>query len=227
MRALAARVFVHAGVAIEMVLGDVEHRRRDGARDSRSSRAGSSIARARTHRASAPRARTGKSVEHRLADVAGGRRGEARGAHSDAVSAVTVVLPFEPVIARTFWPGGSARANSSMSPTSSTPRATAARIAGWSLAQPGADDDRLGARERRVVDRPGRQRDLRQFGAQLRRARRRGARVGDAHARAQRARPARWRQPGTPSPSTTTRRFLNVIVSAASASRDRRAPAAW
>ena len=53
--------------------------------------------------------------------------------HSDAVSAVTVVLPFDPVIASTFWSGGSARAKSSMSPTSSAPRATAATIAGWSF----------------------------------------------------------------------------------------------
>ncbi|MFO1413096.1 MAG: hypothetical protein U1F10_04135 [Burkholderiales bacterium] len=53
------------------------------------------------------------------------------------VSAVTVVLPLEPVIASTFWPAGSARAKSSTSPTSSTPRATAAAMAGWSLATPG------------------------------------------------------------------------------------------
>ncbi len=50
--------------------------------------------------------------------------------HSAPVSAVTVVLPFDPVIARTFCSGGSARAKSSMSPTSSAPRATAAAIAG-------------------------------------------------------------------------------------------------
>ena len=57
--------------------------------------------------------------------------------HSAPVSAVTVVLPFVPVIARTFCSGGSARAKSSMSPTSSTPRATAAAISGWSFATPG------------------------------------------------------------------------------------------
>ncbi len=56
---------------------------------------------------------------------------------SAPVSAVTVVLPFEPVIASTFCPAGNARANSSMSPTSSTPLATAAAIAGWSFATPG------------------------------------------------------------------------------------------
>ncbi len=53
------------------------------------------------------------------------------------VSAVTVVLPLEPVIASTFCPGGSARANSSMSPTSSAPRSRAPAIASWSLAMPG------------------------------------------------------------------------------------------
>ena len=57
--------------------------------------------------------------------------------HSAAVSAVTVVLPFDPVIASTFCSGGSARAKSSMSPTSSAPRATAAAIAGWSRRTPG------------------------------------------------------------------------------------------
>ena len=62
-------------------------------------------------------------------------RPEAR--QSAPVSAVTVDLPFEPVIASTFCSGGSARAKSSMSPTSSAPPATAAAIAGWSLAMPG------------------------------------------------------------------------------------------
>ena len=49
---------------------------------------------------------------------------------SAPVSAVTVVFPFEPVIAITFGCGGSARAKSSTSPTSSAPRATAAAMNG-------------------------------------------------------------------------------------------------
>ena len=49
---------------------------------------------------------------------------------SAPVSAVTVDLPFDPVTASTFCSGGSSRAKSSMSPTSSAPRATAAAIAG-------------------------------------------------------------------------------------------------
>ena len=70
--------------------------------------------------------------------------------HSAPVSAVTVDLPFEPVIASTFCSGGSARAKSSMSPTSSAPRATAAAIAGWSLATPGLIAIEVGAGERRA-----------------------------------------------------------------------------
>ena len=66
---------------------------------------------------------------------------------SAPVNAVTVVLPFEPVIASTFCPGGSARAKSSTSPTSSTPRATAAAIAGWSFGDAGTDRDQVGAGE--------------------------------------------------------------------------------
>ena len=50
--------------------------------------------------------------------------------HSAPVSAVTVDLPFDPVIASTFCSGGSARAKSSMSPARSAPFATAAEIAG-------------------------------------------------------------------------------------------------
>ncbi len=57
--------------------------------------------------------------------------------HNALVSAVTVVLPFEPVIARVLWPGGSARAKSSMSPTISAPRATAAAMPGESTDTPG------------------------------------------------------------------------------------------
>ncbi len=56
---------------------------------------------------------------------------------SAPASAVTVVLPLVPVIAITFWPTGRRRANSSTSPTSVAPAATASAIAGWSFATPG------------------------------------------------------------------------------------------
>jgi hypothetical protein len=70
-------------------------------------------------------------------------RPEAR--QSAPVSSVTVDLPFEPVTASTFCSGGSARAKSSMSPTSSAPQATAAANTGLApatlgqLAAPPAD----------------------------------------------------------------------------------------
>ena len=52
-----------------------------------------------------------------------------------ATSDVTVLLPFEPVIATTG--ASAARANSSMSPTIGTPRAAAARSAGSRTDTPG------------------------------------------------------------------------------------------
>ena len=68
--------------------------------------------------------------------------------HSAPASAVTVDLPLEPVIASTFCAGGNARANNSMSPTSSTPRATAAAIAGCLGSTPGTDGDEIRAGQR-------------------------------------------------------------------------------
>ena len=114
------------------------------------------------------------------------------------VSAVTVDLPFEPVIASTFCSGGSARAKSSMSPTSSAPRATAAAIAGWLLGDAGADRDEVGAGERGRGERSRGHRHVRQRRGEIRGERRRGPRVRDAHDRAVRREMAREREPGEP-----------------------------
>ena len=147
---------------------------------------------------------------------------------SSAVSAVTVVLPLEPVIASTFCPGGNARANSSTSPTSSAPRATRGPDRRLVLGEPGADDDRL--RRRRA----SRRRWVRwSTGTCGNSARSCAAQGGSARVSATATR-APWRaaqraadKPVMPSPSTTTRRSLSVIVSAASGSTGRTAPAAW
>ena len=90
-----------------------------------------------------------------------------------------------PVIASTFCSGGSARAKSSMSPTSSAPRATAAAIGGWSLATPGLIAIRSAPANVASVNGPVVERHAGQRRGELApRSGGAGARVGDAHARA-------------------------------------------
>ena len=123
------RILVNSRIAIEVVVGDVEH-------------AAAATARARTlwfqlktgqfqHEnigpGFTPRVERRHDIEHGIPDVAGDHgRQDPAARHSAPASAVTVDLPFEPVIASTFCAGDNARAKISMSPTSSTPRATAA-----------------------------------------------------------------------------------------------------
>ena len=111
------------------------------------------------------------------------------------VNAVTVVLPFEPVIASTFCPGGSARAKSSTSPTSSAPRATAATIAGWSFATPGLMAMRSAPAKVASVSGPVASGTPGSVGAEPVRERRRRPRVGDPHLRPARREVAREREP--------------------------------
>ena len=133
---LGRGVVVDAGVAVEVVVGDVEHGGRDRrqrrrrleleARQLEHEHVGPRRPRVRRDALAARRARRRRCCRRRSSTSPAAR-------HSAPVSAVTVVLPLEPVIASTFCSGGSARANSSMSPTSSAPRATAAAIAGCVL----------------------------------------------------------------------------------------------
>ena len=116
--------------------------------------------------------------------------------HSAPVSAVTVVLPLEPVTASTFCSGGSARAKSSMSPTSSTPRAAAAAIAGSSLRTPGLIAIRSAPAKVAAVSAPVTIGHLRQRLPQRIGERRRAARIGDRDPRAARGEMAREREPG-------------------------------
>ena len=113
---------------------------------------------------------------------------------SAPVSVVTVVLPFEPVIASTFCPGGSARAKSSMSPTSSAPRATAAAIDGWSLAIPGLIAIRSAPANVASVNGPVVSATCGQRRGKPVREWRRGTGVRDAHQRAARREMARERE---------------------------------
>jgi len=112
---------------------------------------------------------------------------------SSAVNAVTVVLPFEPVIARTRRQRAGEELYVADQLDSPCHRGANSRRF---LGEPGADDDHLRVCKRRVGNRSGRQPDLRQLGAQLRRARRIGARVGHSDAGAAPRHPARGRQSG-------------------------------
>ena len=90
----------------------------------------------------------------------------------------------------------------------STPRATAAAIAGWSLRHARADRDQVGAGERRVGERAGHERHAGQRGGELRRVRRlRRACRRRARARLRARASARATARSVPSPSTTTLRF--------------------
>ncbi len=128
--------------------------------------------------------------------------------HSAPVSAVTVVLPFVPVIASTFCSGGNARAKSSMSPASSAPRATAAAIGGWSLGTPGLIAIRSAPANVASVNGPV------VSGTPGSAAASSAARGGSARVSATRTRApsrARYRasdSPVIPSPSTTALRFF-------------------
>ncbi len=218
---LGGGVLVHSGVTVEVIVRDVEHRGRG-----RRKRGGRLELEARQLQNEDVRPGPARPPEGDCAPAGGQRADRAWGSfqslpagsmsstaspmlpattvarpearQSAPESAVTVDLPFEPVIASTFCSGGSARAKSSMSPTSSTPPATAAAIGRLVLGDAGTDRDQIGAGERMRGERSGGHLDARQRRGEIGGERRRRPGVRDAHDRPARRKMASEREPGEP-----------------------------
>ena len=118
--------------------------------------------------------------------------------HSAPVSAVTVVLPFVPVIASTFCVRRQ-RAREEFDVADELRAAChCRRDRRLVLGHARADRDQVRAGQRRIGERAGGQRHVRQRRSELGRTRRLRAGIGDAHARAFAREIPRQRQPGHP-----------------------------